>query len=338
MVKPEIISQQDCRQATVFLRFLAIFLITNSHLDKLYPYPQLGTGGALGNSLFFVLSGYGLALSWKSSNRSFSEWYSRRIERIYPSLILFVLIAELLLEGGWQRWVITDYIEQFIWPTPAWFISAIMIFYTFCFIILKYGERSWYVWGIMLLCIPYTYLYLTYVDLSYYSIEQTDFKWIFYLQTMLFGGYLAGKSDDLPKGRFRHLMLLIGVTLCYGFLGLLFVRGHYDQFQFIMHLLMFPLIYLLVILCNSPFVVHRIMNIRLVEPVIALLAGLTLEIYLLQGRIYSHHMIESMAFPFNIISFWVAVVGLAYCLMKMSGALKRGWSLVLHRVNTKFVW
>ena len=48
------------------LKFLAVFLITNSHMDKLYgEYSMLATGGAIGDVLFFFCSGYTLFLvSW----------------------------------------------------------------------------------------------------------------------------------------------------------------------------------------------------------------------------------------------------------------------------------
>lgn len=48
------------RRDTEFLRCVAIIMIVNSHLDVFYPIPALGTGGAIGNSLFFMLSSFGL--------------------------------------------------------------------------------------------------------------------------------------------------------------------------------------------------------------------------------------------------------------------------------------
>ena len=41
-----------------FIKCLAVALIINSHLDPIYPHSALATGGALGNSLFFIASGY----------------------------------------------------------------------------------------------------------------------------------------------------------------------------------------------------------------------------------------------------------------------------------------
>ena len=48
---------------TTLMLCLATVLITLSHLDAFVPDPRIATGGAIGNSLFFFLSGFGLAKS-----------------------------------------------------------------------------------------------------------------------------------------------------------------------------------------------------------------------------------------------------------------------------------
>jgi peptidoglycan/LPS O-acetylase OafA/YrhL len=54
------------------LRAIGILLVTNSHFDALYPDPRMGTGGAFGNAIFFALSGYGLAFSYRNRGGDFS--------------------------------------------------------------------------------------------------------------------------------------------------------------------------------------------------------------------------------------------------------------------------
>lgn len=69
------------------LKFLAVFLIINSHMDILYTnYKFLATGGAIGDTLFLFCSGYTLLLN--KQNIRFDNWYKRRINRIYPSVIV----------------------------------------------------------------------------------------------------------------------------------------------------------------------------------------------------------------------------------------------------------
>lgn len=65
------------------LKFFAVLLITNSHMDLLYgKYSALATGGAIGDVLFFFASGFTLFLG----ARTFDNYYKRRINRIYRCL------------------------------------------------------------------------------------------------------------------------------------------------------------------------------------------------------------------------------------------------------------
>ena len=136
---------------TFFIRFIAIVLITNSHLERLYPIPQLGTGGAIGNSLFFMMSGYGLYLSFRKRELPFLKWYKRRITRLYPSVVLAVVAIHFLYWNGWSYWGWRDYLTVFIWPTPYWFIKLLMIFYIIFFIILKQGRPLLFLFGMAIL-------------------------------------------------------------------------------------------------------------------------------------------------------------------------------------------
>lgn len=76
------------------LKFFAVFLIINSHMDICYPrFSILATGGAIGDCLFLFASGY--TLFWKQPTR-FDNWYKRRINRIYPSVIMCALVGALV--------------------------------------------------------------------------------------------------------------------------------------------------------------------------------------------------------------------------------------------------
>lgn len=73
------------------LKCLAALMITNSHMELLYgDYSMLATGGAIGDVLFFFCSGYTLFLG---RNARFDNWYKRRINRIYPTVFAWALVA-----------------------------------------------------------------------------------------------------------------------------------------------------------------------------------------------------------------------------------------------------
>lgn len=91
----------------IFLKFIAALFITYSHMGILFPkYGGLVTGGAIGDGLFFFCSGYTLFLGKQDR---FIDWYKRRINRIYPTIIMWALLSSVFL--GWE-WRITDVITM----------------------------------------------------------------------------------------------------------------------------------------------------------------------------------------------------------------------------------
>lgn len=74
------------------LKGIAIIGVTLFHM-----FPQTIQGVFLGVSLFFVISGYLLALStarqWKENRYSVLSYFKSRIKRIYPSLMIMLLVT-----------------------------------------------------------------------------------------------------------------------------------------------------------------------------------------------------------------------------------------------------
>lgn len=295
------------------VRCLAILLVTNSHLDRLYPIPQLATGGALGNALFFAASGYGLALSYRSAPISFPSWYWQRLTRLYPSVFIVMAAFELGVLRGWSHWTLSDYIEVFLWPTPAWFISAILIFYAGSYPFIRLNNRVAYLWGLAMLAVLYFWCYVTQVDLTHYSIEgPTRFKWIFYFALMLVGGFLAAQDRLLCAPSKRDLWITICLLCAYFGFGYLLSRGHFTEYQIGIHLITVPLVISIFRLSKSDWLKHNIGRSRTVMGAAFLLSGVTLEIYLLQYYVYSNPFITSLPFPANAVVFWITVVILAW--------------------------
>ncbi len=81
------------------LRILAILLIVNSHLSAFYPTPKLAFGGHLGNSIFYLISGYGLALSFNKKPLTTVVWIKKRFVKL---LIPIILILAIINIGDWQ--------------------------------------------------------------------------------------------------------------------------------------------------------------------------------------------------------------------------------------------
>ena len=129
-------------------------LIANSHLHGYYPMPALATGGAIGNALFFMLSGYGLFSSYNNLKISFLPWYKRRIIRIYPSMIIATILFIVIAQSAWRSMDLVGYLQMFVWPTAYWFISALMIFYLIFYVLMRQQNYKYFLTGIFVLALP----------------------------------------------------------------------------------------------------------------------------------------------------------------------------------------
>ncbi|MDO8436823.1 MAG: acyltransferase [Nitrosomonadaceae bacterium] len=87
------------------LRAIAVLLVVTYHA-----FPSLVKGGFIGVDIFFVISGFLISTiifeSLERNSFSFVEFYSRRIRRIFPALLL-VLIASYVF--GWFALYADDY-------------------------------------------------------------------------------------------------------------------------------------------------------------------------------------------------------------------------------------
>lgn len=102
------------------LKFFAVFLVMNSHMGICYPkFEFLSTGGSIGDALFFFASGFTLFMG---RNLRFDNWYKRRINRIYPSLLATAIL-------GCAIFGVSDNIIDVLLGERYWFVGCILIYY-----------------------------------------------------------------------------------------------------------------------------------------------------------------------------------------------------------------
>jgi peptidoglycan/LPS O-acetylase OafA/YrhL len=305
------------------LRTVAIALIVNSHMDGFYPVPALATGGAIGNALFFALSGFGLASGAPGTTPGFASWYRRRVCRIYPALVLAVVLFIVLPGRAWAVWGLREWVEQLIWPTEYWFIGALMLFYALLYPLLRIARPWAYLVALVALVVPYLAWYQTALDLSRYTIEGVGyFKWIHYLQVMLFGAFLSGRKDLLAAGAGWRDGALLAVVIA-GYYGLLLLvqSGRAGALQGVTHLLVYPMILLALRLACSPPVAHTVLALRGIRAAVTFVAVVTLELYLVQGAVRALPWVLSPPFPFNILACWATTLLAGYLLHRAAAAL-----------------
>jgi peptidoglycan/LPS O-acetylase OafA/YrhL len=303
------------RVDTTALRVLAIVLIANSHLEDLYPFRQLAADGLLGNALFFMLSGLGIALSPRTGNTGFLEWYRRRLSRIYPSLWLTVIVGIVLIQGAWRDWTSLDFLTNFVWPTPYGFLAQIVLFYPAFYVVKALGsagvERG--------LLLGLTAMYAAVAAIHY---DLHVLSWIFYFQMMLFGGMLAGQVKEMGRDGRWHLTILTATMVIYVGVKLGMTTGRIPMHVGVLHLLAFPIVYSLLGVCGT-VTIQNLSRVRRLGPVLALVGGLTLEIYLVHGFVYHHPRVANLPFPVNLAAFWVATLPLAWIVKAASDRARR---------------
>jgi peptidoglycan/LPS O-acetylase OafA/YrhL len=118
-----------------FMKFIAVLFITNSHAITLYKdvNPALATLGVHGNAIFFFVSGFTLALKdLKSIN--FIDFYKKRLARIYPTLIMWPILANFLFQEP-ITW------DSILLAKDYWFIQCILYSYILLYFLLKQNNR-----------------------------------------------------------------------------------------------------------------------------------------------------------------------------------------------------
>src|SRR5262249_6981058 len=119
------------RPDTRLILAICALLIVNSHLEGFYPmgWQCLAADGLLGNSLFYMLSRFGIQSSLMSREQDFLSYMRRRILRIYPTLILVVGILSGIVGAKFLTWNLPEYFSVFVWPTSFGYVEWIVLFY-----------------------------------------------------------------------------------------------------------------------------------------------------------------------------------------------------------------
>ena len=310
---------------TQFLRALAILLVINSHLDKYYPIPYIGTGGAIGNSIFFFLSAFGLYISQQEHNKHFAEWFTNRIGRIYPSLwiVLISLYMPIMIVRGELTYnTVITFIGYFFYP-PYLFLQALLVYYLLAFPLLKNLWKTNLLVILGMLSLLYIGCYVSIVDLSRWSVEDSPFDFIHYFMVFIFGIYIAKKNKDIgssgPKDYF-YLFSIIGLFYIHKFLML---KGLYLEYQFLQQLSMYSIVYYLLKISRSQFVMTKLMRSPVLSCVVNFLSNNTLEIYIVHQTISYPIRYMQMPFPVNIIVLLILTFGLSALVNRLANSIRK---------------
>lgn len=285
------------------LKFFAVLLITNSHMDLLYvKYGALATGGAIGDVLFFFCSGFTLFLSRKGR---FDNWYKRRINRIYPTVFAWAIISAFLLDNHYSM-------DFTILHGGGWFVTCIMIYYIFLYFIQKYMINNLKLSFIIISFVCIVWYILMDKPIGYNMYGETYFKWGHYFLFMLMGA-MMGISQRYFKPNIKYDLLKFTscLTIYYGILFLCKIHPEISKWQIVSLIPLFFIVFYFYKICNSNYL-KMLYNSKYIGWTIKLISGLCLEIYIVQGTLLTDKI--NNLFPLNIPIMFIVIIIAAYIL------------------------
>lgn len=283
------------------IRAFAALLITNSHFDSIYPISALATGGLIGNSLFFIVSGFCLT----QITLPFFTWYRKRLIRVYPPVLIMALVGICIGDYSISNW--SSFIEAFIWPTYFGFVGYIVLLYIPYYFVIKSGFLK--IKSKMNIVIAIL-VWLALCVLRVFNINILGYAYYFLLMC-------AGAHINLKKIRSKRssVFFAISIFLIVVYFG---VEALIDS-QLLLDMIKFVPLYIGVVLF--------IISLQNMESVIKktpqklwggvqFLSRHTLEIYTTQVIIL-HHVIDIKPWGFKFLFVTIEILIAAYILRKI---------------------
>lgn len=285
------------------LKFFAVLLITNSHMELLYgKYSMLATGGAIGDVLFFFCSGYTLFLG---KERRFDNYYKRRINRIYPTVIMWALLSSALFNRHF------DMID-IVFNGGGWFVTCIMIYYVILHFIRKFAiDHLLMILGVTLLVSLGWYLVID-KPVGYNMYGATYFKWCHYFSFMLLGAILGVRKSVDKVSLWKVSSLMLGCVIV--FYSILLLGRKIPLIHDLQIVSLVPLMgvtFYFYKICNAEQM-KTLYQSKWIGPVMKTISGLCLEVYLVQSVLFTDRY--NNLFPFNLFIMFVVIIIVAYIL------------------------
>ncbi len=304
------------------LKFIAVLFVINSHMDVQYgDYSILATGGAFGDALFFFCSGYTLLLGSSFKQDNYFNWYKRRINRIYPTVFSWALVASLigLLDNNFFSVVYTG--------AGKWFVSCIMLYYAIFGLIQRWVVNN-RIYIIYLLNVAFIlFFYFMFGFDKQHSVYMGHFKWCHYFLYMIMGAQLGlhkaniikNAGDSITPPLFKTLIcLFVSILSFYALCWFKYKDGVWD---FVQMLSLIPLAfccYYFWQLCNTDCA-SKIFANKYCGIFIRFIGGMCLEIYMVQrGLLDAISDSWNAIFPLNLILLFILIVLSAYVLKCIS--------------------
>ena len=297
------------------LKVLAILLVFNSHCGNLYPVEALATGGALGNALFFIISGYLLKIS---PDESFWPRIKKRIVQLYPGMLIVSVIYAVAFRFYPDSF--PTFVTRFIWPTGYWFVGGLLLFDAVIYFLEKKKIFDKFLLYSVVIWVVYFAYYFLFIDRSAWTVEEHGvFRLIYYFYIYSFGYCLKSKKIKLNIS--SSILLLISAFAFTGNFAWKFAMSKVPellQIQCICQILgvLFAVSMLLLAL-NVEESYCRFLRGGIA--VVDFWSRYSLEIYLTQRT--SQRIAQSINFPINLIVAVILTLMYSLLLKKITGII-----------------
>lgn len=291
-----------------FLKFIAAIFITNSHFIPVYKDVNVGlaTLGVHGNALFFFVAGYLLIAGLDVYEDKFDNWYKKRIQRLWPAVFLWSLIASIVW-GDVLNW------QAIIVAPRYWFLQCIAIYYAIYYFVgkkmLKKGVFLYFLFAIIS-----SVAYALFMPKSEGSIFHTSWHYVCHFSVMILGGMAYLYRD---KFRSNHLFLDIlgvGVSFVIYFAIMVIGKGQSDWKYYTQILALLPIhtfCWFAYKVCSYGWC-DKIFMSKILRWPFFIVTNLTLEIYIVQFHVISDRYND--LFPLNWFIVFVLICAVAYLL------------------------
>ncbi len=291
-----------------YLRVLAAILITNSHYGQVWPVASLAAGGLIGNILFFAISGFCLY----HIKENFVKYYSKRIVRIYPLVILFTLFTVLI--GDYAINGFNDLIRLFIYPTNyifiVWLMIAYVLFYIVAYLSKKYDK--FLETTFLALIVVWILVYFVFVEKNYYHVDSVYEPFIFFLYfiSMLMGALFRKHKEKIKKGNIKRDFIFLFISLVLYF-GSKIAFSKIIKIAPLQILNQFAILLVLYFIFKTAFILEERLKKfpNKLNKTISFVSNLTLHIYVVQFIVIRR--LQHFVFPINLLVVSVGIFVLA---------------------------
>lgn len=308
------------------LKIVSMLLIINSHSDALYPskISFLASGGAIGNELFFLISGYLF-----STKEGFRNYCKNRFIRLYVPTYIVTIILLILKEIPDKRSSISllNVFHMFLWPTEYWFVSSIFVFGIIMYFLSKtrlFHKTIYFTSFLLSITMMNVIIYILFcTNKDIWMVEDfrlpgaIPFKCIYSFIVFAIGYFIKLNEEKIQEAISLKNSIFVGVGtfLLFYIFKVLLNKGIVPMsMQLISQLITITCVIFIFLWIKGDSLLEDKLLIWKHKDILYLTSNITLEAYLVQFTIIAKLVQLKIIFPINFLMSLIAIIFSAICL------------------------